>query len=597
MKTEPEYKDRPCELTSQNCLLSGSDDVPDIQHLSSSIDMLSAELDADLCSIFTYNAITKRLVCTISKDIKGLSIPIDKGIAGIVFLLGQVINVQEIKSDARHNGDIDNQTKYTTQSLLCAPIIGVDGKPVGVIQALNKKGSSHFTKHDEILMCRYNSQLCSSFRGTDHLSAEISKPLKEDIMTEISACPSRLNRNAVEDCLPGISTRHTSIYSPTGNSECSNLCSEESDDTPNSSGNYSNLTLKRPHCDEPADGDGGALKLIESAINQLKLSFKEFGLSSEMQLNLNNIISSLDNLICTESDLISSIGNDVNAPKRSKSPIVGLCDPEIKLIQDVFSWDFNVLEIDDKLVLINVFGQIFGALHFHDGLDIDVTILANYIREIATKYSDNPFHNLQHSACVTHMVYMLICATGANKYLSTIQLFGCVVSALVHDVDHPGNTNMFEVSTFSHLAVLYNDKSVLENHHCSTAFQTMRKDSTNILKGLSKLIASELRKIILTCVLATDMTEHFGLVDKTKRIIAGGDYSFNETEDKMFLCTLLVHSADLSNPTRPFHLTEVTSTEIIHIIHPSTFTNLYERTFLFVHTYRSYFSISNYSNF
>jgi dual 3',5'-cyclic-AMP and -GMP phosphodiesterase 11 len=110
----------------------------------------------------------------------------------------------------------------------------------------------------------------------------------------------------------------------------------------------------------------------------------------------------------------------------------------------------------------------------------------------------------------------------------------------------------------------------------------MRKDSTNILKGLSKSVASELRKIILTCVLATDMTEHFGLVDKTKRIIAGGDYSFNETEDKMFLCTLLVHSADLSNPTRPFHITQVTFTEIIHIIHVFAFMNLYEHTFLFI---------------
>jgi putative methionine-R-sulfoxide reductase with GAF domain len=141
-----------------------------MKHLIISVDMLCAELDAELCSVFTYDVITKRLVSIVSKDIKGLSIPIDKGIAGMVFRLGQVINVEEIKSDARHNCDIDNQTKFITQSLLCAPIIGANGKPIGVIQALNKKGLSHFTKHDEILMCRCCTQLRSSFRGTDYLS-------------------------------------------------------------------------------------------------------------------------------------------------------------------------------------------------------------------------------------------------------------------------------------------------------------------------------------------------------------------------------------------------------------------------------------------
>ena len=182
--------------------------------------------------------------------------------------------------------------------------------------------------------------------------------------------------------------------------------------------------------------------------------------------------------------------------------------------------------------------------------------LANYIRDVSCKYHDNPFHNLHHAMYVTQFAYMLIHATEADKFLSPRQLFGVVLSAVVHDVDHPGNTNMFEINSQSYLALVYNDQSVLENHHCSTAFQLMRKSSCNIFSGLSKSLSLEMRKTIVSCVMATDMSVHFQLVEETKKVVAGGDYSFSEVQDQLFLCRLLVHSADLSNPVRPFHMTQ-----------------------------------------
>jgi len=46
-----------------------------------------------------------------------------------------------------------------------------------------------------------------------------------------------------------------------------------------------------------------------------------------------------------------------------------------------------------------------------------------------------------------------------------------MIAAAGHDVDHPGHNNMFEMKNKSVLATIYNDKSVLENHHVATLFK------------------------------------------------------------------------------------------------------------------------------
>ena len=40
----------------------------------------------------------------------------------------------------------------------------------------------------------------------------------------------------------------------------------------------------------------------------------------------------------------------------------------------------------------------------------------------------------------------------------------------MHDVKHPGYNNDFMIKKDTEIALTYNDKSVLENYHISTAF-------------------------------------------------------------------------------------------------------------------------------
>ena len=64
--------------------------------------------------------------------------PVGKGIAGYVAQTGETLNVAEVYKDERFNSNIDEQTGYTTRSILCMPIC-IRGTVIGVVQMINKK--------------------------------------------------------------------------------------------------------------------------------------------------------------------------------------------------------------------------------------------------------------------------------------------------------------------------------------------------------------------------------------------------------------------------------------------------------------------------
>jgi len=57
--------------------------------------------------------------------------------------------------------------------------------------------------------------------------------------------------------------------------------------------------------------------------------------------------------------------------------------------------------------------------------------------------------------------------------MTDLEVAVTTISCLVHDTDHPGYNNPYMVATRDRLALRYNDRSVLENHHIAIAFDTM----------------------------------------------------------------------------------------------------------------------------
>ncbi|MBF95014.1 MAG: adenylate/guanylate cyclase domain-containing protein [Myxococcales bacterium] len=98
-------------------------------------------LQADRATLFLYDDQSHELWSDIAlglDDAKEIRIPHDAGIAGSVFVSGETINIKDAYSDDRFNKAVDKKTGYRTRTILCQQVRTKAGKPIGVIQVLNK---------------------------------------------------------------------------------------------------------------------------------------------------------------------------------------------------------------------------------------------------------------------------------------------------------------------------------------------------------------------------------------------------------------------------------------------------------------------------
>lgn len=97
-------------------------------------------LHADRSTLFLYDGRTDELWSRIAQGIgtSEIRIPCDLGIAGAAFTRNETINIPDPYQDKRFNPEVDRKTGYRTRNILCMPIVSKDGRPLGVMQVLNK---------------------------------------------------------------------------------------------------------------------------------------------------------------------------------------------------------------------------------------------------------------------------------------------------------------------------------------------------------------------------------------------------------------------------------------------------------------------------
>ncbi|XP_064617945.1 LOW QUALITY PROTEIN: cGMP-inhibited 3',5'-cyclic phosphodiesterase 3A-like [Liolophura sinensis] len=267
-------------------------------------------------------------------------------------------------------------------------------------------------------------------------------------------------------------------------------------------------------------------------------------------------------------------------------------------------WDYPIFELADlagDYILSKVAYKLFMEVGLFETFRIPVPEFLHYFHALEMGYRKKPYHNCVHATDVLQGVYFLTtqpipgfqqittsdtfgrqgssseseCETERSflhrpNFLAedsygimggnfpALELMACYTAAAMHDYDHPGRTNAFLVATHAPQAILYNDRSVLENHHAAAAWNLfLSNPKHNFLSGLDKAEFKRFRFLVIENILATDLKRHF-------EILAEFNAKVNEDEspgidwtletDRLLAMQMAIKLADINGPCKTHNL-------------------------------------------
>ncbi|XP_034071160.1 cAMP-specific 3',5'-cyclic phosphodiesterase 4B-like isoform X2 [Gymnodraco acuticeps] len=235
-----------------------------------------------------------------------------------------------------------------------------------------------------------------------------------------------------------------------------------------------------------------------------------------------------------------------------------------KDLEDINKWGLNIFKVTEhshNRPLTCVMYTIFQERDLMRTFKIPTDTFVTFMLTLEGHYhSDVAYHNSLHAADVAQSTHILLSTPALDAVFTDLEILAAIFAAAIHDVDHPGVSNQFLINTNSELALMYNDESVLENHHLAVGFKLLQEENCDIFQNLTKKQKQSLRRMVIDMVLATDMSKHMSLLAnlktmvETKKVTSSGVLLLDNYTDRMQVLRNMVHCADLSNPTKPLDL-------------------------------------------
>lgn len=130
------------------------------------VHMAGRVMKADRASLFLVDAVAGELWSKVAEGetSREIRFPLDSGIAGWVARHQEVVNIEDAYEDNRFNHKVDHSTGYRTQSVLCGPVVNMEGELIGVIEVINKHDGV-FNEQDEAFFRVFSNQIAISLEN------------------------------------------------------------------------------------------------------------------------------------------------------------------------------------------------------------------------------------------------------------------------------------------------------------------------------------------------------------------------------------------------------------------------------------------------
>ncbi|CAK4082063.1 unnamed protein product [Aphanomyces euteiches] len=158
-------------------------------------------LNAERATLFKLDPVTQMLNLNVAEGAAEISVPLGKGICGVVASTGKLVNISNAYADPNFDSQYDMQTGYHTRSILCVPVRNGQGQVVGVMQALNRNGNDKavgFTDMDEEVMTILAAQAGIALQNAQHHKTALQAQKKvTEVLDIVKAMHSDLGINSL----------------------------------------------------------------------------------------------------------------------------------------------------------------------------------------------------------------------------------------------------------------------------------------------------------------------------------------------------------------------------------------------------------------
>lgn len=540
---------------------------------------------ADRCSLFLVSPDGKSLTTSFHRGLKeGIEIPISKGVVGKTVTDAKPLNIEDAYSDPSFSPATDIATGYKTKSILSVPIFNNRGKVMGVTEMINKKNGQVFTTWDTNLIQIFNvfcgislenarlynesldmSQKLKSFFGISFslTKTEDIKRIMADIIKNARKClqARRASMFVIDDTKQELKTficdgnKMPATFSITEGiiGACvrtkTAIYTNDPKNDPRFNPRVDEITefTSCSLCAAPMISTEGQVLGVVEMVNKINGNF------SDSDLNLLKAFASFAS-ISMENSRNKSI---IPASTRSARPMwINDQRPDKlllseKLMNQMSTLNFNAQDQPDEDLVRMVFTNIinFGIC---ETLNCSNEVMVKFLNEIRLLYTDNPYHNWNHACDVIQFLVYELKTIDKKELFTPLEIAGLFIAALCHDAGHDGYTNSFNIRARTPLGILFKGQSACEMLHCSLLAHVCSNRECNIFEKLSHPELTIIWDLIISLILATDITTSGKVVDEASTVLQHGNCDFSERETRYAALKILLLSANISNVARPF---------------------------------------------
>ncbi|KAJ7987084.1 hypothetical protein DPEC_G00335080 [Dallia pectoralis] len=249
---------------------------------------------------------------------------------------------------------------------------------------------------------------------------------------------------------------------------------------------------------------------------------------------------------CEEDELLQVLKKELPGPKQ----------------YEIYEFSFSDSDCSE-LELVKCAIQMYYDVGVVKKFQVPQEVLVRLMYSVSKGYRKMPYHNWRHGFNVGQTMFAMLTTGNLKRYYTDLEVMAMITNAFLHDIDHRGTNNLYQLKTLNPLAKLHGS-SALERHHLEFGKFLLADDSLNIYQNLNRRQNETVMHLMDVAIIATDLQLYFRKRTMFQKIVDLSktykderkwvDWMSLETTRKEIVLAMMMTACDMSAITKPWDI-------------------------------------------